>query len=179
MLRTLLSALLMLAWCLAVSAQDRPVFSDVIPYAIDLQAEMVDREGMTTTVDALLDGKSAIVHVWATWCAPCREELPELAEFLDDPGHQTLAERVLVVSLDSADSAHVFSFLYDDLGPITLPSWHATDGRRRLSASLRLRGMPATYVIDGKGQIIAFRAGPLDWLDPDMPSALARRLGLP
>lgn len=178
MLRTPLLAFFLLASATVVTARDRPIFSDVTPYAIDLEAELVDRKGAKTTVGNLLGGEPAIVHVWATWCAPCREELPELAAFIEHPGNQALAERLLAISLDSADSDRVFGFL-DDLALTGLPSWHVLDSRRQLSASLRLRGMPATYIVDHEGQIIAFRAGPLDWTSSDTASQLEDMLGLP
>jgi len=148
-------------------------FVAVAPHAVATDAPLAGRDGAATTLGALLGREPGIVHVWATWCAPCRHELPALAAFLDDPAHADLSDRVLVIALDTGRSGRVFSFLDDDLGLAGMAAWHATPDTRRLSASLRLRGIPATYVISAEGAVVAFHAGPLDWTDPTLADELA------
>ncbi|WP_306117448.1 MULTISPECIES: TlpA disulfide reductase family protein [unclassified Roseitalea] len=151
-------------------------FVAIDPYPVALDAPLIDADGTRTTLGALIGSEPAIVHVWASWCAPCRRELPELAAFMAAPAAADIAQATVIVSLDTAGSDRVFGFLRDDLGLADMPAWHAHRGTRRLSASLRLRGMPATYVLDANGNAVAFHAGPLDWRSSDTAEAMRARL---
>ena len=101
-----------------------------------------------------------VVHVWATWCAPCLSELDELAAFYRGP-YPALAEqglRLVTVSQDVregdlaryvAEHAPPFPVLLDTLGETT--------------DRFALRGLPATVVIDASGEVVARMPGPQDW----------------
>ncbi len=115
------------------------------------------------------EGGALVVHVWATWCAPCLAELEGVAEFYRG-AYPALAEqglRLVIVSQDVreqdlarylAEHAPPFPVLLDTLGET---------GDR-----LALRGLPGTVVIDARGEVLARMPGPQDWRS----QAFAKRL---
>lgn len=169
--------ILILLLSIPVSARADDPFAAVAPYSVAVETPLIDRSGAETTLDRLIDNRPALIHVWATWCAPCREELPEIADFVASPQTADIAARLIIVSLDRSSSAHVFAFL-DELGTPDLPSWHAFERTRALSTSLRLRGMPATYVVGADRTVIAFHAGPIAWSSAETIDTMRGLLGL-
>jgi peroxiredoxin len=109
------------------------------------------------TIDAgLLRGKVVIVDFWASWCEPCREELPVL-----DRLYRTYGERGLVVVGVSVDNRldNVHGFLRKH--PVSFPVVH--DAHHVLSRRFEPPTMPSSYIIDRKGIVRhvhrGFRAG--------------------
>ena len=112
-------------------------------------------------------GTPVVLNVWATWCAPCVEELPYFQELYDEHGADGEAFKFLLVNNNEpADKAG--AFLRDDLG-VTLPAVFDADRELLESEDLdktsdilkdyRVRGMPSTYFIDAEGKIAAVKAG--------------------
>lgn len=100
-----------------------------------------------TLTSADLRGKVVVVNFWATWCMPCRLEMPALQKL-----HETYAaDDVVVVGLStdvgSADPVHAF---LDERG-ITYPVGRATPGQRQAFGGIR--GIPTTFIIDRKGVV--------------------------
>ncbi|MGH7320559.1 MAG: TlpA disulfide reductase family protein [Candidatus Rokuibacteriota bacterium] len=102
-------------------------------------------------------GRTAVViNFWATWCLPCRDELPTL-EWLARARAETLT--VLGVSLDTVAAAKVRAFA-TELG-VTFPILRDPDfGSARL---YRVRGLPASFVIDRSGVVRHRELGYRDW----------------
>jgi thiol-disulfide isomerase/thioredoxin len=106
-------------------------------------------------------GKVVLLNVWATWCAPCREEMPaldRLQQKLGGPGFEVLA-----LSIDSAGAAAVKRF-YEEIGVRSLAIY--IDATTRASASLGTVGVPTTLLIDRQGREIGRRTGPAEWDGP-------------
>ncbi|EHY89280.1 TlpA family protein disulfide reductase [Saccharomonospora azurea] len=93
--------------------------------------------------DALGEGPT-LVNVWATWCEPCREELPLLAEYAQRPD----AARVVTVQVQSSPEDGLG--LLTELG-VRLPALHDGEGARGpVREALRVpTGLPASYVVEG------------------------------
>lgn len=125
----------------------------------------IDGDGETRTL-ADWSGKLRLVNIWATWCAPCKEEMPALSRLQDKLGGADFA--VLPISVDRGGIAKPQSFL-EEIGAENLPV--LLDETARLNFKLDVLGLPATLIIDGKGREIARMIGPAEW---DSPGAIAR-----
>ena len=101
-------------------------------------------------------GNWVLLNFWATWCGPCREEMPSMEHLSRNFAGQGLT--VLAVN-QRESSAQVNNFMRQHGLNFTVPL--DTDGR--VSNSYRVFGIPATYLIDGNGQVIGMKAGSRDW----------------
>ncbi len=108
------------------------------------------------------DGRPLIVHFFATWCAPCRDELPRLVSFARAHG-----DSVATLGVDVSEPAvRVRKFLE----PFGVGFPVALDEDRAASAAFAVRGLPGTMVIGPGGRVALAAAGPVDW---DAPETLA------
>jgi cytochrome c biogenesis protein CcmG/thiol:disulfide interchange protein DsbE len=102
-------------------------------------------------------GVPTVVNLWASWCGPCREELPLMQQLADAAGGQV---QVLgVVSKDGLDEATSFAA---DAGA-TFPSAFDADGD--LMTGLGLNSLPYTYFLDAEGAIVYTQVGQVDSFD--------------
>jgi thiol-disulfide isomerase/thioredoxin len=93
-------------------------------------------------------GKVVILDFWATWCAPCREEIPGFVELQRDYGDEGLV--IIGVSLDSQGPSVVKRFAVDNGMNYTLVM-----GDEKVQADYGgIRGIPTTFVIDREGRLI-------------------------
>jgi len=110
-----------------------------------------------------LRGRPVIINFWATWCGPCRLEMPELVRTaVNDPNLVLLAVNVQ----EAPDAVTPFA---DDFA-MTIPV--VLDSEGDLKELYAVRGMPTTYFIDKSGEIAAIYSGPLT------PAALKERLDI-
>lgn len=121
---------------------------------------------------AALRGKVVLLNVWATWCHPCRDEIPELQAL-----HERYAERGLElvgvsVDAESADNA-IRAFMRDFR--MTYPVWR--DPGERVSAQFHVVGVPATFLIDREGVLRWRKTGPIQPGDVTLAAALEEALG--
>ncbi|MGR3802282.1 DsbE family thiol:disulfide interchange protein [Marinibacterium profundimaris] len=99
----------------------------------------------------LRDGEVKLVNFWASWCAPCRVEHPNL-EALKDEG-------LTIYGVNYKDEpANALGFLAELGDPYTAIG---ADNSGRMGLDWGLYGVPETYVIDGEGEVILRFAGPL------------------
>ncbi|MGM0422011.1 MAG: TlpA family protein disulfide reductase [Pseudomonadota bacterium] len=114
-------------------------------------------------------GQKLIVNLWATWCAPCVDELPYLDNLKEKAG--ALGMDVIAVSLDrQKDHAEIAAFL-DKLDVENLTPYHDADGE--FMRNLDIRQFPLTLILNEQGQIIAQHQGPLKWDAPQVIKALS------
>ncbi|MER8442506.1 TlpA family protein disulfide reductase [Mesorhizobium sp. M1066] len=115
-------------------------------------------------------GKTVLLNLWATWCAPCRAEMPALDALEKEKGSDSF--EVVAVNVDAGDDVKPKKFL-SDTGVATLGYYR--DSTMALFNDLKKRGLalglPVTMLIDGEGCLIAHMNGPAEWSGPD-----ARRL---
>ena len=114
-----------------------------------------------------LRGRPVILHFWATWCEPCREELPALeaiARHLADSGIVLVA----VAIDDEADDARIRRYA-KDLG-VTFPVYLARECD--ISDRYWSWGVPVTYLIDPAGRLVARLLGPRDWTSASMQTLI-------
>ena len=114
-------------------------------------------------------GKVLLLNVWATWCHPCRLEMPSMERL-----HRRFADtdfRVVAVSIDR-DGAPVVQAFVDELG-LTFDVLH--DRAANIERLYHTTGVPESFVIDRHGVIVQRIIGAADW-DTPATDALVRRL---
>ncbi|MBD8893907.1 TlpA family protein disulfide reductase [Roseibium litorale] len=134
---------------------------------------LTNETGQTLSLKELTKDKPVLVHLWASWCAPCREELPELAAF-KAALPEDLQKRFLVVSVDTKPLTAVQSFLSEDLdlpGLDTLQTAPAEAGR-----TFRIKGYPSTVFLNADGKIVRRIDGSAPWGDSAFQSDVIRHL---
>ncbi|MEW6544463.1 MAG: TlpA disulfide reductase family protein [Nitrospirota bacterium] len=103
-------------------------------------------------------GKVVFLNFWATWCKPCREEMPSMEVLHKNFERDGLV--VLAVSIDRVTTKKDIPPFVKSLNltfPILVDSWGQTDKR------YKLMGVPETYIIDGQGVLREKVIGPRDW----------------
>lgn len=139
---------------------DRIVIHDPAQMAPDLSFRKLD--GGTTRALKHGMGQFQVINFWATWCAPCLNELPSLGRLKD---------------LRGADIAVFAVAMDDDLTPEELDAFFKTkdmprevagyyDADGQIARRVSFRGYPTTWVIDPGGRIVAELAGEADWASP-------------
>lgn len=104
---------------------------------------------------ASLKGKPVLLHFWASWCPPCRTELPAMHTWMKT--HSDI--KVVVISLDSDQSdASAFYAAKDIQSPLNM-------GNMREASNLGIRGLPTTIIIGADGEVVHRHMGDLDWAD--------------
>ncbi|MGH6739307.1 MAG: TlpA family protein disulfide reductase [Bradyrhizobium sp.] len=119
-------------------------------------------------------GKFIVLNVWATWCAPCREEMPaldRLQQALGGPGFEVVA-----LSIDQQGSQVVRRF-FNEVGVKTLKVY--VDPSVRAGFKLATVGLPTTLIVDRQGREIGRHVGPAKWDAPEMVEGLRSMLGAP
>ncbi len=104
-------------------------------------------------------GKFVLLNFWATWCGPCKEEMPSMEELSRSFGGQGLA--VLAIN-QRENAALVNKFMKAHGLNFTTP----LDTTGRVAGYYRVYGIPVSYVIDRSGQMIGMKSGPMDWAAP-------------
>ncbi len=109
-------------------------------------------------------GTPVVLNFWASWCGPCRAELPDLLRFAE--AHPEAA----VVGVNFQDTPGEARRLHDELD-LTFPS--IADPRGEIAAELGLRGMPTTFFLDSEHRIVGVVAGATDLAGFEQGLALA------
>jgi len=115
-----------------------------------------------------LRGKVVFINFWATWCPPCREEMPSMERLHKEFKDQGLA--VLAVNIQES-SKQVARFMKNF--QLSFPA--LLDSDLKVTGLYQVRGLPSTYLIDQKGQVVGQAIGPRDWASPQA-KALIRSL---
>jgi cytochrome c biogenesis protein CcmG/thiol:disulfide interchange protein DsbE len=119
---------------------------------------------------AALRGQVVLVNVFASWCGPCRTELPLLL----DTQHRWSAEGLHLVGIDVRDSFDAVRALLDQTQArelLVLP-----DPAGAIAVAWGVRGVPETFLVDRDGRIVAWAQGPLtrSWLEQRVAPLLNR-----
>jgi len=156
----LIASLLVLAVSYAYAGHVAPWEIDEI-MGKELPAFSLKDISENTVTQDLLKGKAGLINFWATWCAPCKVEMPSLNTLyakLRDKGFEVLA-----VSIDDSDEP-VIQFLKDH----PLDFRVLRDGKADVAVKYKVFAYPTTFLIDRKGIIRDKYIGETDWLDPEV-----------
>ncbi len=121
---------------------------------------------------AQFKGRPVVLNVWATWCPPCRAEMPALASLAANPRIKANGVAVVCVATDeSADTLRQF---------VAGKSWGMTMLRATSIPSVFLTdGIPATFLIAPDGKVVASELGAARWDDPSVVGFLEKLAASP
>ena len=146
------------------------VFRDTPAAVPDLA--FADGSGRVLSLSAFR-GRPIVLNIWATWCVPCRKEMPSLDRLQARFDRSKLL--VLPVSID-LQGAPVVDMFYQDMGLRSLGVY--ADTIMGAANKLGLPGVPATLLIDAEGREIGRKLGPAEWDSPEIIEILRQRFGL-
>jgi thiol-disulfide isomerase/thioredoxin len=104
-------------------------------------------------------GKVVVLNLWATWCAPCKLEMPSLDRLQAELGGPDL--HVVALSVDRAGADKVASFLKDEIGAEHLELYR--DPEAATSRALGVLGLPTTVILDREGREVGRALGHREW----------------
>lgn len=116
-----------------------------------------------------LQGEVVLLNIWATWCPPCREEMPSMQRLEKTLGPRGL--KIVAVSVDAPvglrdpggrPGGNVEAF-GEEMG-LTFPLWLDPEGG--IQRTYSTTGVPESFVIDRQGTIVRKVLGPVDWDSP-------------
>jgi thiol-disulfide isomerase/thioredoxin len=122
-------------------------------------------DGTPMTV-ADLSGKTLLINLWATWCAPCRHEMPALDQLEAEMGSDKF--EVVAINVDTGSDEKPKAFLEEiQIGSLD----YYRDSTLGLFNDLKRRGLafglPVTLLVDDRGCLLAHMNGPAEWASPD------------
>jgi thiol-disulfide isomerase/thioredoxin len=111
-------------------------------------------------------GKTVLVNLWATWCVPCRKEMPALDDLQTKLGGKDF--EVVAINIDTRDPEKPKNFLKDAK---LVRLGYFSDQKAKVFQDLKsvgkALGMPTSVLVDGQGCEIANIAGPAEWASDD------------
>jgi len=132
--------------------------------------DLKDLKGNSVTLRSMR-GKVVFLNIWATWCGPCREEMPSM-EALFNSFKNRKDFVMLAVSQDRTGRETVEPYIEHN-------NYHfeiLLDPDNQLQDSYNLTGVPETFIIDRKGRIVAHHLGAFDWSRDEVREALQELL---
>jgi len=121
-------------------------------------------------------GKTVLLNLWATWCVPCRQEMPALDALQDKLGGPDF--QVVAINIDTRDPDKPLAWLkaagVDKLGYFNDPSAKVFQDLKAVGKAF---GMPTTLLVDPDGCEIASLAGPAEWAGEDAQKLIRAALG--
>jgi thiol-disulfide isomerase/thioredoxin len=131
-----------------------------------------DPEGKPVSL-AAFKGKTLLFNVWATWCVPCRAEMPELDKLQAELGSDKF--QVVVVNIDTSKPERPKKF-FEDTGVKALTLY--TDPKANifyeLKQSGKALGLPVTMIVDPEGCQIGLMNGPANWRSDDAKALVTK-----
>ena len=129
-------------------------FSEPTPVS---EKAFTDAQGGEFTL-ADFNGKIVLVNFWATWCAPCRKEMPMLSELQTEFGGEDFEVVTIATGRNSVPGIQKF---FADIGVDNLPVY--LDPKQKLARDMAVLGLPITVLLNEEGQEIARMRGDAEW----------------
>ncbi|MFQ5912986.1 MAG: TlpA disulfide reductase family protein [Nitrospinota bacterium] len=128
--------------------------------------------GGTVRLSSFRGEKAVILNFWATWCFPCRKEMPALEALSQANADQELVVVGVNLDADEPQAGSAVAFL-NELG-VTFPN--VFDPRNQTAEKYAVHGLPVTYLISRRGLIVKRVFGDRDWMDPAVRKPVERLL---
>ncbi len=119
------------------------------------------------------NGKVVLVNLWATWCPPCRAEMPSIDRLAGEMAGADLA--VVALSTDRFGAERVQKF-FDEIDVRNLAVYQ--DKRSEVARAVGAMGLPVTLILDREGREIARLTGDAHWDSPEAKAFLTRLIEL-
>ncbi|MEM6374330.1 MAG: TlpA disulfide reductase family protein [Pseudomonadota bacterium] len=146
------------------------LFHDTPEAVSDAAFQLADDAGTATLED--FRGKYVLLNFWATWCAPCRHEMPMLSELQTLYGGDTF--EVVTIATGRNSPGGIVKF-FADTGIDNLPRHQ--DPKQKLAAQMGVFGLPITVILDPDGREIARMRGDADWASDSAKAIIAELIG--
>lgn len=134
-------------------------------------AAFLDEAGQELTLDAFR-GQYLLLNFWATWCAPCREEMPSLDALQQEFGGEMF--QVVTISTGRDQPAAIRRF-FESVGVTALPQYRDTG--QALARQMGVLGLPVSVIVDTEGREIARLRGGADWSAPEAKAVVTALIG--
>ena len=135
------------------------------------EIEFQDEEGKKYTLGQF-QGNFVLVNIWATWCPPCKDEMPSLNSLASHFSAKDL--KIIPISVDVSGVLTVRRF-YTEFGLDKLSIY--VDPSTNVMRAFSVVGIPSTVLINRDGLEIGRRVGPAQWDSPEIIEGLARIIG--
>ncbi len=112
-------------------------------------------------------GKTVLLNFWATWCAPCRKEMPGLDALQREMGGEGFEVVTVATGRNTPEGVRRF---FDEIGVTDLPVLF--DAKMQLAREMGVLGLPVTVILDPEGREIARMMGEADWTTPEARTLL-------
>ncbi|MEP2641842.1 TlpA disulfide reductase family protein [Roseobacter sp.] len=117
-------------------------------------------------------GKYVLLNFWATWCAPCRKEMPQLSALQSEFGGDAFEVVTIATGRNSPTGIQKF---FTEIGVDNLPRHQ--DPKQALASQMGIFGLPITVLIDPEGREIARLRGDADWSSDSAKAVIAAAIG--
>ena len=144
------------------------VIHDAPQAASDVTFEREDDGEAMSLAD--YEGKVVLVNFWATWCAPCRKEMPQLNALQKEFGGDDFQVLTIATGRNSEEGIKRF---FEEAGVDSLPRHQ--DPKQALASQMGIFGLPITVIMDPEGREIARLRGDADW-SSDSAKAIVQAL---
>ena len=131
-----------------------PTPQERVPFTVDFT--LPDIQGKLVRLSDLR-GQPVLINLWATWCYPCREEMPSMNALYKD--YSTKGLVMLAIAMDEEGKAVVAPFMQ----AYRLTFSVLLDPQNMLGTRLQVPGIPTSYLLDKRGRIVGFEIGARDW----------------
>ncbi|MDA2937561.1 TlpA family protein disulfide reductase [Acidobacteria bacterium AH-259-A15] len=127
---------------------------------IDLSGTFKTVDGKQVSLADLQQDKVLFLNVWATWCGPCRVEMPSMASLYEE----LYDEGLTMVAVSEEDTQTVRQYLQEQPYPFTI----LLDTENILSQRFEIYALPTTFIVDNQGRLALRHAGAYEWDSPVM-----------
>lgn len=161
-------------------AATRTLGDEIFPVGIGTEApaftatDVAGADSGATRTLADYEGEVVLLNIWATWCAPCREEMPSIQALHDRYAARGL--KVVAVSIDDAKGEQAIRDFAREFG-LTFEILHEPTGD--IQRAYQTTGVPETFIIGPDGVIQRKQVGHADWDSPANRALVAGLLGVP
>lgn len=182
MTRAMRFVVLYMALALGANAAAAQELSDLVP--ADMRGLVIHDAPQPVTDAPFLDmqdaegrlsdyrGRVVVLNFWATWCAPCREEMPSLDALQRELGGEDFTVLALATGRNPLPAIDRF---FEQVGITDLPV--IRDPGQRIAQVSAVLGLPTTLILDREGQEIARLTGTADWASDEAIAFLRALIG--